>query len=277
VFSSLDGQLYNVDSPDVINPQAGAQVALNYTNGSGGAAIQVAGAGGRGSVVMFGFPFETITTAANRAAVIDRVFDFFGLEAILPPNADFDGDGLVDAADYVVWRKYYGTSVPAGTLGDANRDSNVDDGDYTAWRVQFGGAPPAATAASASAAAEAMAIDMPQAADQRDDVTDAFDQGNGTRFAYRPSGLAPLRASSRINKSSATPGYDRNLVGAAVNVAVIDQHLADLRFLPMDPRLLTFSIYSGAKGTLQAVFPMSTVTTPTFLPVASAISVSDLM
>ncbi len=53
---------------------------------------------------MLGFPFETITTAANRAAVIDRVFGFFGLAAPPPPNADFNGDGTVNAADYTVWR-----------------------------------------------------------------------------------------------------------------------------------------------------------------------------
>ena len=40
-FSSLDTQLYNVDSPDVIAPQAGAVTALTYNNGAGTAAIQV--------------------------------------------------------------------------------------------------------------------------------------------------------------------------------------------------------------------------------------------
>ena len=90
-FSFDNGTLfYNVEFPDVINPQAGAQAALSYVGGTGGnAAIQAAGTGGRGNIVMLGFPFETITTAANRAAVIDRVFDFFGLNEI-PPNADFN-------------------------------------------------------------------------------------------------------------------------------------------------------------------------------------------
>ena len=34
-FSSLDTQLYNVASPDVIAPQAGAVAALTYSNGAG--------------------------------------------------------------------------------------------------------------------------------------------------------------------------------------------------------------------------------------------------
>ena len=36
-------QFYNVEFPDVINPQAGAQAALTYAGGAGNAAIQAAG------------------------------------------------------------------------------------------------------------------------------------------------------------------------------------------------------------------------------------------
>src|SRR5690606_25419506 len=61
-FSSLDSQTYNVRFADVIAPQAGAQMALEYLGVTGGGAgIQVPGVNGRGNVVMFGFPFETIT------------------------------------------------------------------------------------------------------------------------------------------------------------------------------------------------------------------------
>src|SRR6185369_13535214 len=77
-FSFDDGKLfYNVDSPDVIAPQEDAKAVLKYANGAGVAGIQLAGDDGRGSVVMLAFPFETITTASDRAEVIRRVFDFF--------------------------------------------------------------------------------------------------------------------------------------------------------------------------------------------------------
>jgi hypothetical protein len=144
-FSFDNGTLfYNADFPDVISPQPGAQAALSYSGGAGGnAGIQVAGANGHGSLVMFGFPFETITTAANRAAVMDRVFDFFGVVAPPPPKADFNNDGTVDTADYVIWRKNNGTDVLAGTLGDADGDGYVDDADYQIWRAQFGTSPSA--------------------------------------------------------------------------------------------------------------------------------------
>jgi hypothetical protein len=77
-FSSLTSQTFRVSSPDVITPQAGAQLALNYSGGTGGgAAIQHVGTGGRGNVVMFGFPFETITNSNTRRDIMGRVLDFF--------------------------------------------------------------------------------------------------------------------------------------------------------------------------------------------------------
>jgi hypothetical protein len=78
-FSFDDGTLfYDVDSPDVIEPQGNARAALQYANGAGVAAIQSAGGNGHGGLVLLAFPFETITTADNRAEVMKRVLDFFG-------------------------------------------------------------------------------------------------------------------------------------------------------------------------------------------------------
>ena len=79
-------QFYDTDFPDVISPQAGAQTAMTYANGAGGAAIQAAGTGGRGSVVMLAFPFETITTATNRTAVMTRVLNYFNVNPVPPPT-----------------------------------------------------------------------------------------------------------------------------------------------------------------------------------------------
>jgi hypothetical protein len=56
--------------------------------GSGGnAAIQVPGTGGRGNVVMLGFPFETIISKADRAAVMGRVLNYFGVAAVPEPSS----------------------------------------------------------------------------------------------------------------------------------------------------------------------------------------------
>lgn len=51
---------------------------------------------------------------------------------------DFNRDNVVDAADYGVWRKSYGQSVPQYTGGDGDGDGTIGDGDYNVWQTNFG-------------------------------------------------------------------------------------------------------------------------------------------
>jgi hypothetical protein len=190
-FSFDDGTLfYNSEYADVINPQSGAQAALTYTNGAGNAGIVSRGAGTNGSLVMFGFPFETITTAANRAAVMGRVLDFF-------KNADFDGSGGVDAADYVVWRKSNGANVARGTQGDANSDAFVDHDDYLIWREQFGmtiSATGSGTAVESPSARQSTTLAVSEAglsALLSDDVERGISFSRPTRRWHTPAVLPP--------------------------------------------------------------------------------------
>jgi len=151
-FSQLDSQRYNVDFPDVVAPQAGAVSALTYSGGTGGtAAIQVQGTGGAGNIVMFGFPFEAMTNETRRINAMGRILDFFNVTPAVD-NADFNGNLNVDAADYVVWRKFNGTTVPAGTLGDANFDARVENADYSIFVSQFGTTPGGAASGGATSA-----------------------------------------------------------------------------------------------------------------------------
>ena len=52
-------------------------------------------------------------------------------------RGDYNGDGNVDAADYVVWRKSLG-QTGAGLAADGNLDGTIDSEDYGIWRVNFG-------------------------------------------------------------------------------------------------------------------------------------------
>jgi hypothetical protein len=52
-------------------------------------------------------------------------------------QGDFNLDGTVDAADYVVWRSLSG-QAGAGLAADGNSDGMVDDSDYHLWRTHFG-------------------------------------------------------------------------------------------------------------------------------------------
>lgn len=56
---------------------------------------------------------------------------------------DFNNDGVVDAADYVVWRK----ASPTDTLPNDDTPGVVDATDYDDWLANFGNSAPASSAA----------------------------------------------------------------------------------------------------------------------------------
>ncbi|MCC7473971.1 MAG: S8 family serine peptidase [Pirellulales bacterium] len=51
---------------------------------------------------------------------------------------DYNGDHVVDATDYTVWRGVYGNSVTAGTGADGNGNGVIDAADYVIWRDHLG-------------------------------------------------------------------------------------------------------------------------------------------
>ena len=51
---------------------------------------------------------------------------------------DYDGNGMVDAADYTVWRDTLGSQLDL--RADGNGNGRVDSGDYRFWKVRFGNA-----------------------------------------------------------------------------------------------------------------------------------------
>ncbi len=51
---------------------------------------------------------------------------------------DYNRDGVVDAADYVVWRRTYGTSVTPFDGADGDGSGTVGDEDYPVWMTHFG-------------------------------------------------------------------------------------------------------------------------------------------
>ncbi|TWT30503.1 hypothetical protein KOR34_50620 [Posidoniimonas corsicana] len=69
---------------------------------------------------------------------------------------DYNRDGLVDAADYTVWRDTLGQQVTPGTGADGSGDGDITAADYAVWRNQFGAT--LAAAASTTAAPEPAAV-----------------------------------------------------------------------------------------------------------------------
>lgn len=62
------------------------------------------------------------------------------------PDADFNGDAVVDGGDFLLWQRNLGQNGQSdNSRGDANGDGTVDAFDLAAWQSQFGNrTPPAA-------------------------------------------------------------------------------------------------------------------------------------
>ena len=68
------------------------------------------------------------------------------------PTGDYNDNGVVDAADYTVWRDTFGASVTPGDGADGDESGTIDTGDYTFWKSHFGETVPGAGAGLAAAA-----------------------------------------------------------------------------------------------------------------------------
>ncbi|MCI0332111.1 MAG: hypothetical protein L0228_02655 [Planctomycetes bacterium] len=101
----------------------------------------VAGVGGVPEFDQRGAPFERVRDGdAPEEVVID--IGAFEVQSFMPGPAllgDYNQNGVVDAADYVFWRKTLGTSgVPAYSGADGDGDGMIDQDDYGVWRENFG-------------------------------------------------------------------------------------------------------------------------------------------
>jgi hypothetical protein len=75
-------------------------------------------------------------------------------DTVTSTPGDYDGNGLVQEADYATWRASYGLTVPNGSGADGNRNGVVDTADFVVWRRAMMAAPPAAASGASLAAAE---------------------------------------------------------------------------------------------------------------------------
>jgi hypothetical protein len=71
---------------------------------------------------------------------------------------DYNHNGVVDSADYVVWRNQNNTNVTAGTGADGDGNGVVNSNDYDFWRARFG------KTASASGLSESAGVPEPTTA-----------------------------------------------------------------------------------------------------------------
>jgi len=77
---------------------------------------------------------STVTVLPNQV-VGDADFGNYALPTL---PGDFNRNGEVDAADYVLWRHTEGSSTPAYMGADGTGDGAVAAGDYDVWSAHFG-------------------------------------------------------------------------------------------------------------------------------------------
>lgn len=83
--------------------------------------------------------------AFNAAGAHDLVFRYGAIASSATPLAgDYNGNGIVDAADYTLWRDSRGQNVTPGSGADGDGDGLIDNDDYGVWKSAFGDSAPSA-------------------------------------------------------------------------------------------------------------------------------------
>jgi hypothetical protein len=81
----------------------------------------------------------TIGTVASQVRTLVGIDDTFFSLTYIPIPGDYNHNGAVDAADYVVWRdSQLGSLVDANSGADGNGNGVIDLDDYNVWRAHFG-------------------------------------------------------------------------------------------------------------------------------------------
>jgi hypothetical protein len=82
----------------------------------------------------FGGDFlEAVDTAFQAGA---QWLEIYAADIVrIPPPGDYNLNGAVDAADYVVWRANVGQTR---LVADGDANNRIDDADYQLWRANFG-------------------------------------------------------------------------------------------------------------------------------------------
>jgi hypothetical protein len=103
--------------------------------------------------------FETLA-APELAGLMWRLeYAAASVELVALVAGDYNADGIVDAADFTVWRDMLGQSG-AGLAADGDGDGMIELDDYAAWKANFGRTAEAGGAALSDAVPEPASILM---------------------------------------------------------------------------------------------------------------------
>ena len=123
-----------VNEPDGSNPTLIGDTGTNGSASESSGILDISGLVGYrpGSIVL--------TSNQGSATSLSVLINPDATLDVADPNADFDGDGDIDGADFLTWQRNLGsgTSPPQG---DADNDGDVDGEDLVVWETQYGDSP----------------------------------------------------------------------------------------------------------------------------------------
>ncbi|HEY3391636.1 MAG TPA: hypothetical protein VGK58_02940 [Lacipirellulaceae bacterium] len=122
------------------------QIIISGNNGShvSGTAVEFDAAGNlyvTNSATADGGQLMQVFSPGGGWTAITNSNGTFSLIPMAPPAGtagDYNNNGIVDAADYVVWRKLLGTNTQLENEGEGVTPGMVTDEDYSTWRTNFG-------------------------------------------------------------------------------------------------------------------------------------------
>jgi hypothetical protein len=125
-------------------------------------------------------------------------------------SADFDRDGDVDGADFLIWQRRLGISGgEAGGPGDANQDSNVDAMDLQAWTAAIAATTSLAVAMGEENRAALLTPDLADAALELRPGTTTLRTQVRVAFEHSPSTTSQEKAAPN---APPRPGESRFLI-----------------------------------------------------------------
>jgi serralysin len=154
-FGSLPGGVtpdYSLPAGPFFNPNA-TEITIDF-DGSGASLSASSGT----------FPTDGVNSLNNTGIEVNSPTNIHGNSGSVDfstpsTTGDYDGNGTVDAADYVIWRKSLNQSAsPKGSGADGDADGTIGPGDYTFWRAHFGNEIVTDTGLGAAAAPEPAAL-----------------------------------------------------------------------------------------------------------------------
>jgi hypothetical protein len=147
-----------------------------------------------------------------------------------PLPADFNYNGVVDMADYVLWRA---PRTISELRADANGDGRVDDADLAVWRANFGNTYASGTASVAAAPKSALVAPSKMLPDTAlvDRPVDSTSTTVGLRWPVPQSSGSRAKAWSTISPAGVAPSSSQ--LGT---LAAADSESERQTFLPLRSR-----------------------------------------